>query len=328
MNTRISQYFTKPSWKEIFAIFLLVSCLFMLLPQYAYAFGLDDVTNWLKDTILKPCIENLLNSSSSMLASVGTDNLLTGNFGSLFTNGTGKDQIWNVINKVHQSFVVPVGHSLLAAAILVQLVKISQKVDANATLPTVKEIMILVVFFVVFSFMINHGPQICEGIYNTINDITKGITTSEQVKEAMKLGNTDNADLAMMVLVILMSSLIWFSSLVAAVVAYVMAAARALQLYVMSVFSPIPFALLGFEETRSMGINYIKVFAAVCLAGAILAFLIAIFPILYTNLIASNTLFNDSGVDAGVFIKAIAVPVLAILAMVKSGSWARDILGG
>lgn len=324
----VSRYFTRPNAKTIFVMFLLISCAALALPQYAYAFGIDDVTDWLKDTILKPWIETMLNSGSSMLSAVGTDNLLTGSFGSLFSSGTSKDAVWGVINKVHQTLVVPVGHSILAAAVLVQLVKISQKVDANATLPTVKEIFILVVFFVVFTYMINHGPQICQGLYDAINDITKGITSSQKMEGEIKLGNTDNADVAVMLLCAITASFIFCTSMLAAVVAYVMAAARALQLYVMAVFSPIPFALLGFEETRNMGINYIKVFASVCLAGAILAFLIAIFPILYKQLVGSGALLGESGLDASVLIKSLAIPILAILGMVKSGSWARDILGG
>lgn len=328
MNTTLSNYFTKPSWKTILCLFLLISCLGLLIPQYAYAFGIDDVTNWLKDTILKPMIETCLNTGSSMLSAVGTDNLLTGNFGSLFSSGTEKDAVWNIINKVHQTLVVPVGHSILAAAVLVQLVKISQKVDANATLPTVKEIFILVIFFVVFTYMINHGPQICQGIYDSINEITKGITSSQKMEGEIKIGDTENVDVSMMLVCAITALIILIVSLVAAVIAYVMAAARALQLYVMAVFSPIPFALLGFEETRSMGINYIKVFASVCLAGAILAFLIAIFPVLYKQLVGSGTLLSNGNLDVGVLIKALAIPILAILGMIKSGSWARDILGG
>ena len=89
----VSKYFTRPNARTIFIMFLLISCAALALPQYAYAFGIDDVTNWLKDTILKPWIETMLNTGSSMLSAVGTDNLLTGNFGSLFSSGTSKDAV-------------------------------------------------------------------------------------------------------------------------------------------------------------------------------------------------------------------------------------------
>lgn len=167
--------------------FTLLTLLSLFFPHTAQAMPWDDwvndvgnnITQWVKEGFLVPSIENMLSMSANMLQNITTDNLLTGSFKSLFATGSQADAVWGVINKVHQSLVVPIGHSLLAAAILVQLVKISQKVDATATLPAVKEIMILVVFFVVFSYMINHGPQICEGIYDVFNDIAKNISGNQ-----------------------------------------------------------------------------------------------------------------------------------------------------
>lgn len=317
--------------------FTLLTLLSLFFPHTAQAMPWDDwvndvgnnITQWVKEGFLVPSIENMLSMSANMLQNITTDNLLTGSFKSLFATGSQADAVWGVINKVHQSLVVPIGHSLLAAAILVQLVKISQKVDATATLPAVKEIVILVVFFVVFTYMINHGPQICEGIYNVFNDIAKNISGDQEIKDAVTLGDTSTVDIGFLVAMLLVSVLVLLSTLFTAVIAYVVAAARAIQLYVMAVFSPIPIALLGFEETRSMGINFFKNFAAVCLAGSILVFLIAIFPVIYTAFVGSGgNLVNGDGIITGFLVKSIGIPVLFMIAMVKSGSWARDILGG
>ena len=317
--------------------FISLTVLALLFPHTAHAMPWDDwlndvgnnLTQWVKDSFLVPSIENMLSMAAGMLQNITTDNLLTGNFKSLFATGSQADAVWGIINKVHQSLVVPVGHSLLAAAVLVQLVKISQKVDATATLPAVKEIVILVVFFVVFTYMINHGPQICEGIYNVFNDIAKNISGDQEIKDAVTLGDTSTVDIGFLVAMLLVSVLVLLSTLFTAVIAYVVAAARAIQLYVMAVFSPIPIALLGFEETRSMGINFFKNFAAVCLAGSILVLLIAIFPVIYTAFVGSGgNLVNGDGIITGFLVKSIGIPVLFMIAMVKSGSWARDILGG
>lgn len=317
--------------------FTLLTLLSLFFPHTAQAMPWDDwvndvgnnITQWVKEGFLVPSIENMLSMSANMLQNITTDNLLTGSFKSLFATGSQADAVWGVINKVHQSLVVPIGHSLLAAAILVQLVKISQKVDATATLPAVKEIMILVVFFVVFSYMINHGPQICESIYDVFNDIAKNISGNQEIESAVTLGDTANVDVGFLVAMLLVTVLVLFATLFTAVVAYVVSAARAIQLYVMAVFSPIPIALLGFEETRSMGINFFKNFAAVCLAGSILVFLLAIFPVVYSAFVGSGgNLVDGDGIITGFLVKSIGIPILFIIAMVKSGAWARDILGG
>lgn len=317
--------------------FTLLTLLSLFFPHTAQAMPWDDwvndvgnnITQWVKEGFLVPSIENMLSMSANMLQNITTDNLLTGSFKSLFATGSQADAVWGVINKVHQSLVVPIGHSLLAAAILVQLVKISQKVDATATLPAVKEIMILVVFFVVFSYMINHGPQICEGIYDVFNDIAKNISGNQEIESAVTLGDTANVDVGFLVAMLLVTVLVLFATLFTAIIAYVVSAARAIQLYVMAVFSPIPIALLGFEETRSMGINFFKNFAAVCLAGSILVFLLAIFPVVYSAFVGSGgNLVDGDGIITGFLVKSIGIPILFIIAMVKSGAWARDILGG
>lgn len=317
-------------FSSIFFLIISISII-LLVPTNAYAAPniLTDPAGWIKETLLVPSINALLQAGAEMLQNVSTDNLLTGNFKNLFATGQQSDQVWDVINTIHQSLVVPVGHSILAAAILVQLVKISQKVDANATLPTVKEIFILVVFFVVFSFMINHGPEICEGIYNVFNEMARGIHGTSNISSSVGLGDTSNTDIGFLVMMLIPALFVFLGSFAAAIIAYVIAAARAIQLYVMAVFSPIPFALLGFEETRNMGINFIKVFAAVCLAGAILVFLISVFPVIYSSMIGSNgNLIEGDGIIAGYAVKAIGLPILFMMAMIKSGSWARDILGG
>lgn len=45
-------------------------------------------------------------------------------------------------------------------------------------------------------------------------------------------------------------------------VSMVVALGRSVQLYVYAAFSPIPISLLGFDETKQIGIGYLKNFAA------------------------------------------------------------------
>lgn len=117
----------------------------------------------------------------------------------------------------------------------------------------------------------------------------------------------------------------------------------------MAAFSPIPLALLGFEETRQSGISFLKNFCAACLAGAIMMFLFAAYPLILTSMTASlgvgdlNQLVNaDSSVNVtGVVDSAleyafapllgllmfIGLSILLIVGLVKAGSWAKEILG-
>ena len=71
----------------------------------------------------------------------------------------------------------------------------------------------------------------------------------------------------------------WLVVIVAYVVALVVSWARAIQIYIMAAFSPIPLALTSLDETRQMGVGYLKNFTAVCLAGVIILVLLVSFPI-------------------------------------------------
>ena len=49
--------------------------------------------------------------------------------------------------------------------------------------------------------------------------------------------------------------------------------------YVMAAFGPIPLSLMALDDTRQIGVGYLKNFTAVCLAG-----LIILIPVSYTHL--------------------------------------------
>ena len=89
---------------------------------------------------------------------------------------------------------------------------------------------------------------------------------------------------------------------------------------------------MGTEDTRQIGIGYVKNFVAVCLAGIIILVLLISFPIILGGLNAANpgTGTPIDGIANGLTyaLQYLAMCILLILSLVKSGSWARDIVGG
>lgn len=139
-----------------------------------------------------------------------------------------------------------------------------------------------------------------------------------------------------MCLFIVMGFFSMFVGFIAYVVSLVVALARGIQLYAMAAFSPIPLSLLGFDETRQMGIGFLKNFCAAALAGAIMVFLMAAYPFIVTSIggspTAGNTIFaltyEGEFIDTvGIVLGWIATSFMLIIGLVKSGAWAREILG-
>ena len=131
------------------------------------------------------------------------------------------------------------------------------------------------------------------------------------------------------------------------IIAIVIALARSWQLYIYAAFSAIPVSLLGFDETRQMGIGFLKNFAAACLAGAVMMFLFVAYPYVIAGLLPTDpsgglmaldllALAGSGGTAAAtggvsgvlVLLEFLATSLIFALALIKSGSWAREILGG
>ena len=83
---------------------------------------------------------------------------------------------------------------------------------------------------------------------------------------------------------LVVSLISWVVVLAAYVVALVVCWARALQLYIMAAFAPIPLAFLGMDATRQIGLGYLKSFGAVCIAGVIILVLLISFPLVLGGL--------------------------------------------
>lgn len=302
----------------------------MLFPATAHAGFLDmvfDIEGWINKMLTGAC-ESFLNAFLAFMRGINIESTLTAPFQDMLgTNATGATTVYTIAKDIHQLAVVPVAHSILALVMLVQLVKISQKIDAHASLPAVKEVVFLAVFFVIFTWLINNSADLCVAVYDSVNEIAKRIVDPNAVQMSISLGDTSGATVGNMLMILLLTVVAWVMGAIAYVTSFFVAYARAIQLYVMMAFSPIPFSLMGFEETKSFGVNFCKNFIALCLASCIMIFIMIAFPLIISGFFADLTLMaSDDGTLT--LIKVLAVCLLLIVGLFKSGGWAKDILGG
>ncbi len=314
---------------------LAAMALAMALPPGAHAsvFGdLIGLNGWIKELFCS-MVNSMFGFVFSILQSIGANDLLVGTWEDLFGGGT--NAVYRFATDVCNGIVKPIAGSILSFVMLVQLVKVSGRMDAGGTLPAVREVLTLVVMFTVFTFLISNADRLCAALYEVVNNVAVYIDSYSPPwgDQVAAIQFADPADIDSVevgdFMVALVSGLVTLLAAMAAyVIALLMAYARAIQLYLYMTFSPIPMALLGFDETRQMGVGFLKNFAAVCLAGAVMVFLLIAFPF-----IAASVL-DFSGVDylglSGLLniLKVVAVCLLLAFALIKSGSTARDVLGG
>lgn len=334
MDLRDNNIITK---RFIIILVSVVTLAVLLNTQISYALFdiVDDLNNWLKDLLLE-FVEVLLQGFAKVMQSISAADILTSGFELLLGSGASTG-FYDILYGLHQTMIIPLAHSILALVMLVQVVKISQRIDATSSLPAVKDIVILTVFFVFFTFLINNSLELCGAVYNDINSMalyltgTSSISTTLTLNRPSDLTNVSYGVILMYLLFVIIAFLI---GLLAWVISYLMAYARAFQVYIMATFSPVPFALMGYEGTRSFGIGFCKNFIAVCLAGIIMILMLIAFPFMMNSLVSDSIALSVTGsiqnqiAAMGAPIRMLAVSVLLAFGLTKSGAWARDILGG
>ena len=127
---RIRNFMLKPKFMAVIPLALTGS---MLIPNVAYAGIFDDLSNWVEGFMVDIGI-TLWNAYFGIIGSASDTSTIVGSFTTLF----GNDSVWNLAKTAHSTVVIPLGESILALFMLVQLVKISQRIDATATLPAEK----------------------------------------------------------------------------------------------------------------------------------------------------------------------------------------------
>lgn len=275
-----------------FSAAALLCALAFACPAPAFADIAGDINAWLCG-ILRDTCNWIFSSQADMLKSIGAGGVLSSGFEQML-GSAGTVTMYDLVRGVWEHAILPIGCGMLSFVFTVQLIKVSQRMDGNASIPGVKEVVFMLVFF------------------------------------AVSIATTDD-DVAALIAMLVVALVSWLVVIVAYVVALVVSWARAIQIYVMAAFSPIPLALTSLDETRQMGVGYLKNFVAVCLAGLIILVLLVSFPIVLGGLDAASAGVPvvDSIVGGLSYaLQYLAMCVLLILSLVKSGSWARDIMGG
>lgn len=306
----------------------------LLVPHPAFASIADDINSWMCGVLRNTC-NWIFAAQARVLASIGVEGVLSKPFSSMLGTAGGTT-LAEMARGAWQAAVLPIGCGVLSMVFTAQLVHISQRMDGNASVPAIREVVFLLVFFAVNLFLVQNSFELMRALYEVARLAITRVTALFGTGGAMDLSAvsivTEDDDVAALLAMVVVALVSWLVVVVAYVVALVVTWARAIQLYVMAALSPIPLALLGLDETRQMGVGYLRQFASVCLAGLVITLLLIAFPVVLGGLNAASA-GTGTPVDSVVgglsyALQYLAMCVLLVLSLAKSGAWARDALGG
>ena len=296
------------------ALLLLPIALFV--PWVALAGIIDDA--------VRSGLQGMLDYVVARVNSMAAQTLPT-EFSNLFDGDRGSHQIYAKALSLYAGGVAKaVASSILSLVMLVQLVRITQRADAHCTFPAVREVVTLLVVCAVYTFLVGHAWELMAAIFGDLSRVWRGWTAEAPVTiDEIDIGGL--AGLEALLPMFLSTTVCLLLADVAAVITKVICWGRGIQLYFMATMSPIPLALLGIEETRHMGIGFLRNYCSLILSYASLAFVLDTFPSLMA--MAVETSWQAGGVEEMVLTITVSC-VLQVFLVLRCGSWARDILGG
>lgn len=234
-------------FKLAFAATIIILTTLLVPAHNAYADIAGDINNWLAE-LLRDAANWMFSKQAEVLKGIGYDGILGADFESMLTT-SGSVSMYDIAHGVWKVAILPIGCGVLSLVFTVKLIQISQRVDGNTSMPGVKEVVFLLVFFAVFLFLIQHSFELMQSIYEVVGiaiDRVMGLFgqggTLDLAAASIVTADDDIPALLAMLVVSLIS---WVVVLAAYIVALVVCWARALQLYIMAAFSPIPPRLHG-----------------------------------------------------------------------------------
>ena len=147
------------------ATFLLLAL--TLVPcQSAYASIADDVNSWLCGVLRDSC-NWMFTNQVKVLESIGYDGIIGADFADMLTT-SGSVSMYDIVHGVWNAAILPIGCGVLSLVFTIKLIQISQRMDGSGSLPGVKEVVFLLVFFAVFLFLIQNSFELMEAIYGVV----------------------------------------------------------------------------------------------------------------------------------------------------------------
>ena len=334
-----------PRWPRALKRALPVACAalaalaVLLVPEVAEAWPvIDDIGSALLSAVggmLSDVSNGFINNALAFVNGLSPHNLATNGFTNLL--GSGDVSLFTMITQIADVTVKPIAATVLSFVVLVQIIKISQRIDGNVTMPALREVLVLFFTFAIGMFLVRNSVEIMGAVYQIFLQFIQGITAGVRTID-INLQFDDLTDIVTLAGLLMSSLIVLLAGAICSLVANIMLIARAVQLYLYATFAPLMWSFIVLEDTRSWSIGYLKGFMSCCLSGFIIYFSLAAFPYAVASLMATDgssvvtstaVTVTVTGGDSVGWVVGIAAACFALaLLSFKSGQYAREILGG
>lgn len=201
---------------------------------------------------------------------------------------------------LHNTAVKPITAVVLSIILVMMLASASTRIDGDRELGVriISGVLLKAVIVILFASSALLILKAIDEVTTTIaaaamdtdvggpgtQDAGLGNLLSDEVKGA---GTTDK--LGMFVII----SIPFLVSQVVGVLALVLIFVRFIQLYLMTVFASLPIAFIAYEETKQMGIGYLKRYASTALSGVVILLALKLYQAILGSWLTTNVQAGD-----------------------------------
>ena len=274
--------------------------------------------------MFKDSIIDSLNYINSLIIGVGQDS-------SLASTLVGFNAILYGFCNAIMTVMKPVGYSILGLFLMLELSKISIKMEASGggSTASMKMVFGILIKATLCKLAVDNTSVIMNTIFNMslhmtqqVSGILSGgaaagglnIALLSTVVNNMGMGDQIGAVIQIFIIKILINGVIALVN--------VIVIGRFVEIYLYIAVSPIPVATIPGEELSSIAKNFFKSFAAVCIQGTLIYIVLGFFP----SLMSAAILGSMGGTDINTALFAVmAYCILLALAVFSCGKLAKSI---
>jgi len=235
--------------------------------------------------------------------------------------------LYNGIISIMENAVMPVASIILALFLTLELYQISVRTENMNTLGF--EIPMKALFkFVVCKVVMDNlklillamnevSTALITNMNNVFNaNVTSDVTNIENITQTI-----ESMEFGVQLLTSVEVTIIWLLIKFISVMIVVIVTGRMIEMYILIAISPIPVATIPNAEANAIAKNFLKTFMAVCLQGAIIFLVVAMFGIIVNSVGLS---VNGADFTKSLF-SILGYALVLVISLFSTGKWAKSI---
>ena len=155
-----------PLWRRVARATAVLAAMSVLIAPLAHAGIIEDAVKSGLQGMLD-YVNGRVNSMTAVTIPTSFNNLVDGSYG-------GSSVYYKALSMYSSGVARSVASSILALVMLVQLVKISERCEAHATFPAVREVATLLVACAIYTYLVGHAWDLMRSLFEDLSGIWAG----------------------------------------------------------------------------------------------------------------------------------------------------------